>query len=36
MPSSGEIHRAIQGEQFDAEQYDSERAARYARRDGFY
>lgn len=36
MPTGGEIFRAIQGEQFDAEQYDRERAARYARREGFY
>ena len=36
MPTSGQVHRAIQGEQFDAEQYDSERAERYRRRVGFY
>lgn len=36
MPTGGQVHRAIQGEQFDAEQYDSERAARYAQRVGFY
>ena len=36
MPTGGQIHRAIQGEQFDAEQYDSERAERYRRRVGFY
>lgn len=36
LPSSGEIHRAIQGDDFDAEKYDTERAARYARREGFY
>ncbi|HEY1090721.1 MAG TPA: pyridoxamine 5'-phosphate oxidase family protein [Burkholderiaceae bacterium] len=36
MPTGGQIHRAIQGEQFDAEQYDSERAERYGRRVGFY
>ena len=36
MPTGGEIHRAIQGEQFDAEQYDEERAERYSRRVGFY
>ena len=36
MPTGGEIHRAIQGEQFDAEQYDKERAERYSRRVGFY
>jgi uncharacterized protein len=36
LPTNGEIHRAIQGEGFDAETYDAERAARYARREGFY
>ncbi|HKP62516.1 MAG TPA: pyridoxamine 5'-phosphate oxidase family protein [Polyangiales bacterium] len=36
LPSAGEIHRAIQGADFDAEKYDTERAARYARREGFY
>ena len=36
LPSSGEIHRELQGESFDAGQYDEERAARYARREGFY
>ena len=36
MPTSGQIHRAIQGEQFDAELYDQERAERYRRRVGFY
>jgi predicted pyridoxine 5'-phosphate oxidase superfamily flavin-nucleotide-binding protein len=36
LPSSGEVMRALQGESFDAEQYDRERAARYARREGFY
>jgi predicted pyridoxine 5'-phosphate oxidase superfamily flavin-nucleotide-binding protein len=36
MPTGGEIHRAIQGEQFDAEQYDRERTERYLRRVGFY
>ena len=36
MPTGGQVHRAIQGEQFDAEQYDSERAERYSRRVGFY
>lgn len=36
MPTGGEIHRAIQGEQFDAEAYDRERAERYRRRVGFY
>lgn len=36
MPTGGQIHRAIQGEQFDAEQYDKERSERYRRRVGFY
>lgn len=36
MPTGGQIHRAIQGDQFDAEEYDAERAERYRRRVGFY
>jgi len=36
MPTGGEVHRAIQGEGFDAEQYDRERAERYRQRVGFY
>jgi len=36
MPTGGQVHRAIQGEQFDAQQYDEERAERYRRRTGFY
>jgi hypothetical protein len=36
MPTGGQVHRAIQGEQFDAEQYDRERNERYRRRVGFY
>jgi len=36
MPTGGQVHRAIQGEEFDAEQYDTERAERYRRRVGFY
>ena len=36
MPTGGQVHRAIQGEQFDAESYDQERAERYRRRVGFY
>jgi uncharacterized protein len=36
MPTGGQIHRAIQGEVFDAEQYDKERAERYRCRVGFY
>ncbi len=35
LPSNGEIHKAL-NDQFDAERYDNERAARYARREGFY
>jgi PPOX class probable FMN-dependent enzyme len=36
MPTGGQVHRAIQGEAFDAEQYDRERALRYGQRIGFY
>jgi uncharacterized protein len=36
MPTGGQVHRAIQGEAFDAEQYDRERAERYRQRVGFY
>jgi uncharacterized protein len=36
LPSSGAIHRVVQGESFDADDYDARRAARYARREGFY
>ena len=36
LPTSGEIFRVLQGSDFDAGGYDQERAARYARRDGFY
>lgn len=36
MPTGGQVHRAIQGEAFDAEQYDKERAQRYRERIGFY
>ena len=35
LPSAGEVHRSLNPE-FDAETYDSERAARYARREGLY
>ena len=35
LPSSGEVHRSLNPD-FDAEQYDAERAERYARREGFY
>lgn len=36
MPTGGQVHRAIQGEQFDAYEYDRERAERYRQRVGFY
>ena len=36
LPTNGEIHKALQGEDFDAAKYDEDRAARYARREGFY
>ena len=37
LPSSGEILRAVREDDgFDAEEYDRERAARYARREGLY
>jgi PPOX class probable FMN-dependent enzyme len=36
LPTNGEIHKALQGDDFDAAKYDEERAARYARRQGFY
>jgi uncharacterized protein len=36
LPSNGEILRALQGETFDAADYDAARDARYARREGFY
>jgi uncharacterized protein len=36
LPSSGEILREIIGEDFDADSYDAERAARYLRRENFY
>jgi uncharacterized protein len=36
LPSNGEIHKVLQGETFDAAEYDAERAARYARRENFY
>jgi PPOX class probable FMN-dependent enzyme len=36
LPTSGEIMKVLQGEDFDAAKYDAERAARYARREGFY
>ena len=36
LPSSGEILRSLNDPGFDAEEYDRERAARYARREGLY
>jgi uncharacterized protein len=36
LPSSGQVLRSLQGDGFDAETYDRERADRYARREGFY
>ncbi len=35
LPSSGEIFRELLGPDFDAATYDTERAARYSRREGF-
>ena len=36
MPSQGEILRSLNDPSFDAEEYDRERAERYARREGLY
>ncbi len=36
LPSNGQIHKELAGGDFDAEAYDLERRARYARREGFY
>lgn len=36
LPSSGQILRSLHGPDFDADGYDRERAARYARREDFY
>jgi uncharacterized protein len=36
LPSSGEILRSLSDLELDVEQYDRERAERYARRDGLY
>lgn len=36
LPTNGQIHRAIHGDGFDADAYDTERAERYRRREGFY
>jgi PPOX class probable FMN-dependent enzyme len=36
LPSAGEIRRSLIGPEFDADVFDREREARYARRDGLY
>jgi uncharacterized protein len=36
LPSSGQVLRSLRGEDFDADGYDRERTARYARREEFY
>ena len=36
LPTNGQIARAIRGGDFDADAYDTERAERYRRREGFY
>ena len=36
LPTNGQIHAELAGGGFDAEEYDAARAARYARREGFY
>jgi PPOX class probable FMN-dependent enzyme len=36
MPTGGQVHRAIQGDAFDVDGYDAQRAERYGRREGFY
>jgi hypothetical protein len=36
LPSSGAILRSLRDSEFDADRYDRERAARYARREGLY
>lgn len=36
VPTSGAVLRAIHGESFDGDDYDAQRAARYAKREGFY
>jgi PPOX class probable FMN-dependent enzyme len=36
LPSAGQIRRSLIGPDFDAEGFDRERDARYARRDGLY
>jgi len=36
LPTNGAIHEVLADGAFDACTYDEERAARYARREGFY
>jgi PPOX class probable FMN-dependent enzyme len=36
LPTGGEVLKSIKGAEFDAAEYDEKRAARYARREGFY
>jgi PPOX class probable FMN-dependent enzyme len=36
LPTNGEIMHAINGDRIDPAEYDAARAARYARREGFY
>ncbi|HEU4406830.1 MAG TPA: pyridoxamine 5'-phosphate oxidase family protein [Polyangiaceae bacterium] len=36
LPTCGEVLRAVRGDDFDVEAFDVARAARYARREGFY
>ena len=36
LPTGGEVTRSLRGPAFDAQQYDRERAARYARGEGLY
>jgi uncharacterized protein len=36
LPSNGEVHKELAGGEFDADAYDEARAARYAKREGFY
>jgi uncharacterized protein len=36
LPTNGQIFASVCGGDFDGERYDEERAARYARREGFY
>jgi len=36
IPTSGEVLHAIHGESFDGDDYDAQRAVRYAKREGFY